>query len=662
MWMPRRFVVGILLAHHVALAAPPLTPLSPVMDTYHGTTVIDPYRWLEDWGRPEVRRWSDKQNTIARGVLDQLPGVSMLRQEVTAAFSAEMVRYRSVQFVGDRLFALKYQPPKQQPFIVVMSSWNRTDDAQVVVDPNQIDATGATTIDWYKVSPNGQYLAVSLSEGGTELGTLRIYDIDRAKIVFESIERINSGTAGGSLAWTTDSQGFFYTRHFSVEPAASDDHRVYQHVYYHRLGTDPADDGYELGEGFPEIAEIQLAASRSSGHVLATVQEGDGGQFAHYLRDPDGRWRQFSQFGDGIKQAVFGPRGQLLLVSLQDAPHGKLVAIDLDRLELTDARLVIDATDDTIVTGGTPFWGDETVVPTENRIYVVYQTGGPSVVRAFDLQGRPLAEIPQFDIGAVHGLVALQGDDLLFGNSSYLQPDAYYYYSAADNATHKSQLASTSPVTLDDAVVLRRFARSQDGTRVPLNIIMNASASTDGQQPCLVTGYGGYGVNNEPAFSLLSALLVHHGFLVVETNLRGGGEYGETWHQHGNLTRKQNVFDDFAACIRYMIDEGYTRPQRLGIMGGSNGGLLMGATLTQHPERIGAVVSYVGIYDMLRVELSANGAFNVTEFGSVKDRDQFEALYSYSPYHNVIDGVAYPATLFLTGATIRASTRCSLAK
>jgi prolyl oligopeptidase len=185
---------------------------------------------------------------------------------------------------------------------------------------------------------------------------------------------------------------------------------------------------------------------------------------------------------------------------------------------------------------------------------------------------------------------------------------------------------------------------------VPLNIVRPREAIANGNNPCLVTGYGGYGINIEPEFSPQLALLVQHGVIVAQTNLRGGGEFGETWHRQGNLTHKQNVFDDFAACLRYMIEHDYTRPQRLAAMGGSNGGLLMGATVTQHPELLRAVVSFVGIYDMLRVELSPNGAFNVTEFGTVKNHDQFQALFSYSPYHRVVEGVSYPAVLFVTGA------------
>ena len=198
--------------------------------------------------------------------------------------------------------------------------------------------------------------------------------------------------------------------------------------------------------------------------------------------------------------------------------------------------------------------------------------------------------------------------------------------------------------------MVRVFVRSKDGTKVPVNIMIPKGVKLDGTNPCLVTGYGGYGVNRVPTFVPERRILFDHGFIVAEANLRGGGEYGEAWHKAGNLTNKQNVFDDFAAVLQIMIEGKYTSPEHLAIIGGSNGGLLMGATLTQHPELVKAVVSFVGIYDMLRVELSPNGAFNVPEFGTVKDEKQFQAMLAYSPYHNVKDGVKYPAVLFLTGA------------
>lgn len=630
-------------------AEPPQTRISPTTDTYHGTQVSDPYRWLEDATSDEVKIWGKMQNEIARSFLDSLPRVDELRKEITRILSHQAASFSQIKTANGTFFAMMRQPPKQQPMIVTMPSIEGVDQLRVVVDPNQLDPDGLTSIDWYKVSPDGKQVAVSLSVAGSELGELNIFETSSGKRVGEKIARVNSGTAGGSLSWTRDSQAFYYTRHFSVDPGNPEDHRVYQHVYYHVLGTDIEKDRYELGQGFPVIAEIQLVQDNASDHLLATVQEGDGGNFAHYLRRPNGEWQQFSQFGDGVKQAVFGPNERLYLVSLADAPRGKLLELPLGKLEVEQAKTLVAERDETLVTGGIPFWGEETVVPTQNYLYLVYQQGGPSVIRVFDKQGQAQPDLPQLPISSVHGLLAIDADDLLFGNVSFVEPNAYYLYQPSRGESTKTPLATSSPVDLSDAVVQRKFARSKDGTRVPLNIVMRKGTKLDGTNPCVITGYGGYGINNEPAFRPLNSLYLNDGIIYVVTNLRGGAEYGEQWHREGNLTNKQNVFDDFAACIRYMIDNDYTRPTRTAIIGGSNGGLLMGATLTQHPERLKAVVSFVGIYDMLRVELSPNGAFNVTEFGTVKNRDQFEVLYSYSPYHNVVDGVRYPATLFVTG-------------
>jgi prolyl oligopeptidase len=238
---------------------------------------------------------------------------------------------------------------------------------------------------------------------------------------------------------------------------------------------------------------------------------------------------------------------------------------------------------------------------------------------------------------------------LLFRNTSFLDPSAWYRYDAASKMVSRTALHETAGADFTDAEVGREFAISKDGTRVPLNIVRRKGTKLDGKNPVLLTGYGGYDISVTPDFALKRKTLLEHGFVLGIANLRGGGEYGETWHKAGNLTKKQNVFDDFAACARYLIDHKYTNPAKLAIEGGSNGGLLMGAALTQHPELFGAVVSHVGIYDMLRVELQPNGAFNVTEFGTVKEPDQFRALYAYSPYHHVVDGTNYPPVLFLTG-------------
>jgi prolyl oligopeptidase len=290
------------------------------------------------------------------------------------------------------------------------------------------------------------------------------------------------------------------------------------------------------------------------------------------------------------------------------------------------------------------------MLATADRLFVTYQAGGPSELRVFGLDGTEAPAQPrQLPVSVIGGLVPM-GDAVLFANASYTTPPGWYRFNPATGETAKTGLYTGAIVNFDDCEVVREFASSKDGTKVPVNIIKPRGIRLDGSHPLILNGYGGYGVNINPRFRALDRAFLEQGVIWAIANIRGGGEFGEEWHLQGNLTKKQNVFDDFAAVARHLIDRGYTSPQRLGIIGGSNGGLLMGATFTQNPTLAKAVVSSVGIYDMLRVELSPNGAFNVPEFGTVKDEAQFKALHAYSPYHHVKDGTAYPSILFLTGA------------
>ena len=493
-------------------------------------------------------------------------------------------------------------------------------------------------------------MAVSLSKGGTESGDVHVYNAATAKEVYEVVPRVNGGTAGGDLAWAADGKGYFYTRYPRASERPPADIDFYQQVYFHALGTPTEKDRYEMGKDLPRIAEIKLEADDATGRVLATVQNGDGGEFAFFLRDPEGEWRQFSTFKDKLVQAAFGRHDDLFVISLQDAPRGKLLRLSVKDLDAAKAAVVVPEGKDTIVADFPGYSSRQTVLPTENRLYVTYQLGGPTAVRCFDFDGKPLDAPKQLPISTVGGLARLTGDDILFADGSYVEPRNIYEYHAKTNETLKLPLNTPPPVELSDVRVKRVFVRSKDGTMIPVNIMIPKGVKLDGTNPCVVTGYGGYGVNRVPTFVPERRILFDHGFIVAEANLRGGGEYGEAWHKAGNLTNKQNVFDDFAAVLQFMIDGNYTSSERLAIMGGSNGGLLMGATLTQHPGLMKAVVSFVGIYDMLRVELSPNGAFNVPEFGTVKDEKQFRAMLAYSPYQHVEDGVKYPAVLFLTGA------------
>ncbi|PYL23257.1 MAG: S9 family peptidase, partial [Verrucomicrobia bacterium] len=253
-------------------------------------------------------------------------------------------------------------------------------------------------------------------------------------------------------------------------------------------------------------------------------------------------------------------------------------------------------------------------------------------------------------ISAVEEMLALQDNSLLFRDVSYTQPAAWFHCARGKTEPVETALRTTSPVSFADIQVTREFATSKDGSKIPLNIVFRKGMKRDGQNPTLLYGYGGYGISMSPNFEFTRRLWFDRGGVYVVANIRGGGEFGEDWHKAGNLTKKQAVFDDFAAAAVYLIKAKYTRPEKLAIQGGSNGGLLMGAMITQHPDLVRAGVSSVGIYDMLRVELAPNGAFNVTEFGTVKDPEQFKALYAYSPYHHVVDGTKYPSILMMTGA------------
>jgi prolyl oligopeptidase len=631
-------------------AAPPLTPKKPVTDTYHGIAVVDDYRWLEDGANKDVQAWSDAQNAYARAYLSQLSGIGVIREKLTKIMAAKTTGDGALIARPGAVFALRHQPPKQQDFLVVMPAANKPTDARVLVDPNELDAKGQTTIDWFVPSPDGKLVAVSMSKGGSESGDVYVYDVATGSPVDVVIPRVHGGTAGGDLAWTVDGKGFYYTRYPRGMERPADDIDFYQQLYFHELGTPAAKDRYELGKDLPRIAEIRVEVDSSTGRVLATVQNGDGGEFAMYLRSTNGQWRQLAEFKDGLVQATFGPAGDLYIVSRKNAPRGKILRLSTADPDPARATVIVPEGADTIVTYfyGPP--GIQTVLPTATRLYVTYQLGGPSVIRCYDLDGKPVAAPKQPEIAAVGGLTRAGRDDIFFAAGSFVEPSNYFLYRADANETAKLPLKSPPVVDLSDISVVREFATSKDGTKVPVNILIPKGAKRDGSNYCLATGYGGYGISEAPAFHATWRVLFDQGFMVAVVNLRGGSEYGEGWHAAGTLTQKQNVFDDFAASLKHLIEHKYTSPAKLAIEGGSNGGLLMGATLTQCPDLMTCVVTHVGIYDMLRVELSTNGAFNIPEYGTVKDEKQFQSLYAYSPFHRVKDGAKCPKVLFLTGA------------
>jgi prolyl oligopeptidase len=638
------------LAQSPLLPKAPDTPKHPVTDEYHGVKVSDDYRWLENWDDPQVKQWSSAENARTRTYLDSLPARAEIKERLRSLIGQSSPSYQSLEFKGGMLFGMYSDPRQQQPKLVAMRSADDPASARVIFDPNgdpnNASSKESLAVDYYVPSLDGKYVAVAASVNGSEDSNGYVFEVATGKKLAEVVPRVNFATAGGSIAWKADNSGFYYTRYPQGNERPEEDANFFQQVYFHKLGQDPKLDTYVIGKDFPRIAEIELSTSDDGHWVLASVANGDGGEFAHYVMDSSGHWTQVTHFDDGIVSAKIGPDGALYMLSRKNAPRGRILKLAKPTEPLAQAKVIVEQTSGSDENSRGSI---ESFVPAQGELYVKDIVGGPNRLRVFSEAGELRNTIAP-SVSAIRGVVPINGGDVLMYVASYLEPASWKRFDAAQNKLVPTALVETSPFNFDDAEVVRDFAISRDGTRVPMSIIRRKGTKLDSSNPTVLYGYGGYGVNESPYYLGASGrILLDQGGVYVSANLRGGGEYGEEWHRAGNLTHKQNVFDDFIACAQYLIDHKYATPEHLAIEGGSNGGLLMGAALTQRPELFRAVVSYVGIYDMLRVELDPNGAFNITEFGTVKDPEQFRALYAYSPYHHVKDGTKYPAILFLTG-------------
>lgn len=635
-----KMLAGALCASAFAMAGAepyPATPRLPVQDTYHGTTITDDYRWLEDFGKPEVKAWVAAQNKLSRAALDAVPGRAAVEERVRGLLNSRSSMYYGLQRAGGKWFAIKQQPPKQQSLLVMLDSPDALASEKVVLDPNERAADGSLAIDFYVPSPDGKHVAVSLSEKGSEDGSIHLIEVASGKQVDAVIPRVQYPTGGGSVAWSADGKSLFYTRYPAPGEREASELHFHQQVWQHRLGQPLKSDRYVIGKEFPRIGATVLSVAKS-GEQLAMVANGDGGEHAFYLHGKRGGWQRLAAYEDNIKKAEFGNDGWLYLLSNKDAPRGKILRLPLAKPQLKNAQLLVPETEGVLqhmeINGG--------------KLFVSALLGGPSKLSVVDLKTLATKDIALPPVSSVSSLQGGADGEVLALLQSYTEPPAWWRLQSEGQPV-KTALASSSPVDFSDVEVKREFAISKDGTKVPLNIIHRKGLKLDGSNPTILNGYGGYNISQTPGFSITRKLWLERGGVYVIANLRGGGEYGEAWHLAGNLTKKQNVFDDFIAAAEHVMARGYSSPAKLAIQGGSNGGLLMGAALTQRPELFRAVHASVGIYDMMRIELDPNGAFNVTEFGTVKDKAQFEALYAYSPFHRVKDGTAYPAVLFTTG-------------
>jgi prolyl oligopeptidase len=636
------------VAWQTAIPALPATPKHPVTDDYHGVRVTDDYRWLENGKNPEVIAWTQAQNAHARAMLDPLSMHDEIQQFLKALDKASSPSYYALNLRGGALFAMNFEPGKQQPMLVTLSSPDDLASRHIVLDPTQIDATNSTAIQFYVPSEDGTKVAVSVAQGGSEAGEVHVYDVRTGKALSDVVPHVTA-IGGGSLVWKVDGSGFYYTHYPRPGERPDEDLNFYQQIYFHKLDTPATADTYVLGKDFPRIAETVLSAGQNGKFLLATVGNGDGGQYEHFLCDPDGKWTQITEFSDGVKAVVIG-EDAVYMLSRDHAPKGKLLEAPLSSPSVKNAKVIVPESSAVIQDFQYSLAGMQpTFLPTATRLYVTELAGGPSQIRIFDRNGRELGTVPSEPISTITEIVPLHGDEILFGNTSYVEPMAWFRYNDSTHRVTKTALRETSPVSFAEVEVVRDYATSKDGTKVPITIVERKGTKLDGANPAVLTGYGGFGLSTTPYFDPGLVAWLDAGGVYAVGNIRGGGEFGEEWHQQGMLTHKQNVFDDFLACAEYLVNKGYTNPSKLGIEGGSNGGLLMGAVLTQRPNLFRAVVSVAGLYDMLRYETTQNGQYNATEYGSVEDPEQFRALYAYSPYHRVEDGVKYPAVLLMVG-------------
>jgi prolyl oligopeptidase len=652
------------IAQGPSAAAPPVAAKDPVTDEYHGVKVVDDYRWLEDGKSAETKQWLAAENAYSLAYFKHAAAWNSILQDLKNPRDKPGATERGLDFRNGRFFYLALDRTRQQQAVLMTSTSLGMPNsppaaARVLLDPSALDPSGHTSIDWYKPSLDGSLIAVGLAVGGSEREALTVFQTSTGKQVGEAFVPMGFSGAERTVAWLPGNKGFLYAGYDRALAAAAQSTVLEnEKVFEHLLGTPEADDRVVLDKGLTRLAQIALDSDPTGKWIVASAEDGDGGKYANFVRMPDGSWQQISTYSDEVVAVTPGtlepgkPEEEALyLTSLKDAPRGKILKVSARSPLLSNAKIIIPEGPASIEHDD-PGSNSHRLVVTNSRLYVTTIDGGPNRLQAYDHSGQLLEDVPLPPLSGVSAVVPLGNENLAIRVSGFLTPTAYSTYRAGPHsllqATALSQPASR---ILAGYVADQAFATSKDGTKIPVNIIHRRGSAMDGTVPTLVYGYGGYGISLSPDFldNIYWSPWLQQGYTLVVTNLRGGGEYGESWHLGGNLTRKQNVFDDFSACAQYLVAHHWSSPAHMAAIGGSNGGLLMGAQITQHPEQFRAVVSLVGIYDMLRVELDPNGQFNTTEFGTVKDAAQFRALYAYSPYHHVVDGEKYPAVLMETG-------------
>jgi prolyl oligopeptidase len=615
----------------------PLAPQKPVVDEVQGHKITDSYRWLENAASPETQQWVSEEMAYTRSVLDPLSGRDQIHQRLTALASIGTIS--APQIGGKYYFYTKREGSQNQPVLLVRESLEGKDRA--LVDVNQLAADGTVALDWWVPSEDGKYVAYGTSPSGSEMSTLHVIETASGKLLPDSIER----TRAASLAWMLDNSGFYYTRYPKKGEVAEGQEVYYRHVFYHALGSDPAKDALIFGKdlGPEDWPEVDL--SNHGDWLLITVAQG-WTKTDLYVQDlrPGVERKPPVRITEG-KNFLYGGEifnGKIFITSNEDAPRYRMFAVDAASPARADWKEIIPQ-NDAVLQGAAIVNG---------MLLAQYEKNASSQLKLLDTAGKPLGDIQLPAIGSVFGLGGKwDRKEAFFGFQSFTVPHSIYQVDLATRTTSLWSKVSAPGIDPDKYEVRQLWFDSKDGTHVPMFVFHKKGLVLNGKNPTLLTGYGGFNISETPNFVGDRYLWLEHGGVFAVANLRGGAEFGEDWHRAGMLDKKQNVFDDFAAAAEFLISQKYTDKDHLAIRGGSNGGLLMGAALTQHPDLYRAVVCQVPLLDMLRYQNFQIAKLWVAEYGSSEDPKQFDWLYAYSPYHHVKQGTVYPAVLFMTADT-----------
>jgi prolyl oligopeptidase len=655
--MRRSHVLVVLVVATLSLAsgaqvAPPLAPVRPVTDTYFGTAVVDPYRWMEAGG-PELLEYMKAQNVVTQQALKPFEAQNAEILAELTKFADTVPEVRRVDRTLDQYFYLETPPGKSDALLMLRSVAGGT--ARLLLDPGTMATDGKhAAIDYFQPSPDGSYVVVGVSLGGSENSVLHVVETATGKLMSESISRAQDA----SPSWTDDSKSFYFKRMQAMAPGAPASTKFdNMRVYLHRLGTEETSDVPVFGPDvtadpvLPKYGEVAVDVVPGTHLLLASQASGVVETQAVWVRRTEGgAWIKIVGHEDGrLAMAIHGTRAYVLTKGGANGAisTGRVMSFDLANETFSNAHVVIPESNFILSAGeGTG------VVAAEDALYVYgFQDGLSGVIRVSYDNEKEQATL-SLPISGTVGLVAadFRRPGITLMMQGWTSPRLIYGYSPDQRIFTDTVLQPRSTVDVSGIASKEVLAQSADGTMVPLSILYRKDLNMDGSHPTLLEAYGAYGLTIPPAFDSYLLPWLQRVGIVAFAHVRGGGERGEAWHQAGMKTTKQHTIDDFVGCARYLIDQKYTSPAHLAIEGTSAGGIAVGGFLTQHPELIDAVLYRVGITDILRSEQRATGAMNASEYGTVKVEPEFRAMFAISPYAHVQDGTKYPAVLLETGA------------